>query len=740
MPACCCPAADGREHGAADELCDGLSSRSANGGVEALNDRPAAFLPAHAGLETMSLLTPYRLRWAFTLLLLFRALFALADPPGRVGRVAWLSGPVYLHRAASGQASAALPNWPITTGDVVSTGSGARAEVQIGSAQLQLDSGSVLEFVQVDDRAIRLQLLDGSVIARLASRESAREFELVTRDGRFRVRDAGRYRVDSDRSNTAATVYSGGLRFDASDLSLDLGAGQRARFWNAGGTRYQLLAPVNDDFAAWSWAREQQYGAASQAPPYVSAEMTGAADLDTHGYWSDSPEYGAIWFPRAVAADWAPYRMGRWEWVEPWGWTWVGDEAWGFAPFHYGRWVLYRGAWGWVPGRWVARPVYAPALVAWIGGPPAAGSAWVGARPSVGWFPLAPREVYIPPYRSSAEHVRQVNVTQVANINNASEIASNPRAVAERTRYAHQQLQQAVTTVPADVMTHGRRVRESAPSYPDRMPPGRPPAAQQAPMAPVYGEGTRRPDGRLQPAPANREIEPPLPGSQSRPVAVSPPVAPAVSPARPAAAAAPATPAALAPTPPAPVPRPATVGGQASAVPTGDVARPWPASRAERPEQRALPTPAPLPSLAAPPSGRAPVEAGRSATAQGIDKPEQAPRVPAFPQQAAPRVPAPPTSTAMPAAVPVPSRAPGIDEPRRQERVLTREEPARQQWRPDARVAPAVAPQPIPAPPGRTDSPPRPERPSAPEHARESGRQRDHRADPHDGGRPPDRQ
>ncbi|HNC51422.1 MAG TPA: hypothetical protein PLO14_04155 [Accumulibacter sp.] len=686
----------------------------------------------------MSLPAPYRLRCAVALLL-FHALFAFADPPGRVGRVAWLSGPVYLHRAASGQASAALLNWPITTGDVLSTGSGARAEVQIGAAQLQLDAGSVLEFVQVDDRAIRLQLLDGSVIARLASRESAREFELATRDGRFRVRDAGRYRFDSDRSNTAATVFSGGLRFDAGDLSLDLGAGQRARFWNAGGTRYQLVAPVSDDFAAWSWTREQQYGAASQAP-YVSAEMTGAVDLDAYGYWSDSPEYGAVWFPRAVTADWAPYRTGRWVWVEPWGWTWVGDEPWGFAPFHYGRWVLYGGAWGWVPGRWVARPVYAPALVAWVGRPPAAGSAWVGARPSIGWFPLAPREVYIPPYRSSADHVRQVNGTQVARLDNASDIASNPLAVAERTRYVHQQLQQAVTTVPSDVMTQGRRVRESAPAYPERMPPGRQAVPPQAPMAPAYGDGTRRPDGRLEAGPAYREGAPTLPGNPSRQVPATLPMAPA-APARPAAAPAPAAPAVMAPAPPvsALVPRPATASGQAPAGPAGDAARSVPSSRAERPEQHVLPAPAPLPPAAAPSFQRSPVEVARPATVPGSERPEQRPQVTALPPPSVPRLlPVPPASTAVPAAAPAPSRPPGIDEQRRQERAVVREEPTRQQWRPETR-APVVVPQPMSAAPGRTDAPGRPERSAGPEHPQESGRRREQRADPHDGGRPPDR-
>ncbi|HRF72909.1 MAG TPA: FecR domain-containing protein, partial [Accumulibacter sp.] len=328
----------------------------------------------------LAVLRRWRQLFAFLLISLLAVAPAAADPSGRVGRIAWLSGSVHLHRADSGESSSALLNWPISTGDVLSTGAGARGEVQIGSTLLQLDSGSVLDFVQVDDQRVHLRLLEGSVIARLRSADAASEFEISTREGRFRARDAGSYRFDSDRTVVTATVAAGSLLFEASDRAVEVSAGQRVQFWNDGGTHQHVSAPANDDFALWSAGRDRPVGNSGHAR-YVSPEMTGAADLDAYGSWSDNAEYGAVWFPRAVAADWAPYRTGRWVWVAPWGWTWVGDEPWGFAPFHYGRWVLYGGAWGWVPGRRVARPVYAPALVAWVGTPGVGVSVQVGARP-----------------------------------------------------------------------------------------------------------------------------------------------------------------------------------------------------------------------------------------------------------------------------------------------------------------------------------------------------------------------
>ena len=101
---------------------------------------------------------------------------------------------------------------------------------------------------------------------------------------------------------------------------------------------------------------------------YVAPDVIGYADLDAHGTWSNVPTYGSVWVPRDVGRDWAPYRYGHWAWVDPWGWTWVDDASWGFAPFHYGRWAFVQSRWCWVPGPRHERAIYAPALVAFVGG------------------------------------------------------------------------------------------------------------------------------------------------------------------------------------------------------------------------------------------------------------------------------------------------------------------------------------------------------------------------------------
>ncbi|MFM9885902.1 MAG: DUF6600 domain-containing protein [Burkholderiales bacterium] len=184
--------------------------------------------------------------------------------------------------------------------------------------------------------------------------------------------------------------------------------------------------------------------------------MTGYDELDKHGEWREIPEHGAVWIPHlnTVPEDWAPYRWGRWAWVDPWGWTWVDAAPWGFAPFHYGRWVHHRGFWAWAPGAIGRRPVYAPALVGWVGRPGASVSMSFG--PSVGWFPLAPREVYYPAYPCTPIYLQRMNITHVHNI-----AAIQPRHGAAPNaprRYHHASTLHAVTLVPEGVLAGGRQV------------------------------------------------------------------------------------------------------------------------------------------------------------------------------------------------------------------------------------------------------------------------------------------
>ena len=141
--------------------------------------------------------------------------------------------------------------------------------------------------------------------------------------------------------------------------------------------------------------------------------MTGYEELDSYGDWVPDATYGNVWFPRVVPVGWAPYRYGQWRWVRPWGWTWVDHAPWGYAPFHYGRWVTIGDRWGWWPGGHHVRPVWAPALVGFVGGGTSISIGFGG--PVVGWYPLAPWHRYQPHYRHNPRYVTIINQTIINN-------------------------------------------------------------------------------------------------------------------------------------------------------------------------------------------------------------------------------------------------------------------------------------------------------------------------------------
>jgi hypothetical protein len=207
-------------------------------------------------------------------------------------------------------------------------------------------------------------------------------------------------------------------------------AGQQARFTSGNSLEHQIKdAPNPDGFDEWCKVRDRHEDQSVSAR-YVAPGVVGASDLDEYGSWRDTPDYGHVWVPTSVSPGWAPYRDGHWAWVDPWGWTWVDDAPWGFAPFHYGRWVDFDGYWGWAPGPYGVRPYYAPALVAWYGGPGFGVGFGFGFGGGFGWCPLGFGEPFFPWYGVSRGYFRNVNIsnTRITNITNITNNYYNNRA------------------------------------------------------------------------------------------------------------------------------------------------------------------------------------------------------------------------------------------------------------------------------------------------------------------------
>ena len=336
------------------------------------------------------------------------------DPPTRAARVVDVVGDAWLFDHDTREWVRITRNQTVAEGDRLRTDDRARVSLRSGSTTIWLDERSDLEFSQLDDGQTLLQLDRGDVAVRLRSPENAAETRLRTREGTAQPEREGLYRVEQLDRGSKIYVWQGRMRFEwaRGAMPVSMGTGEQVELWWPDGPRAERGPLYSDGFGDWVLAESREEGDRPVAR-YVSPEMTGAEDLDRYGRWETAPEYGTVWIPTTlVVADWAPYRYGRWVWSRHWGWTWVDDAPWGFAPFHYGRWVNWRGRWCWTPGAYVQRPVYAPALVGWVGGGSVSVSVTVGNRPPpprFGWYPLAPREVYVPGYRHTPRYVTRIN-------------------------------------------------------------------------------------------------------------------------------------------------------------------------------------------------------------------------------------------------------------------------------------------------------------------------------------------
>jgi hypothetical protein len=323
--------------------------------------------------------------------------YAQDDLPGRVGRVADVGGELFLAPQDKPDGWGAIGlNYPVTNGDNLWVGNNGRAEIDFGGGQFRLAADTNLHVSRLDDRQFALFVAQGRVSLRVRVLDPGESARIDTPNAQIAITRPGLYRVDvsQDREHSHLIVREGEANVLTAGAVQQVLPGQSA---DVDGTDPQFADVRNgaglDGFDTWVADRDRFY--ARRTPSYVSPQMVGAADLDRYGSWSQAPEYGAVWYPSDVPADWAPYRNGYWADVGTWGPTWVDYAPWGYAPFHYGRWVYVGNRWGWCPGRYIARPLWAPALVAWTGGAGWGISATVGA-PVYGWVPLAWGEPYRP--------------------------------------------------------------------------------------------------------------------------------------------------------------------------------------------------------------------------------------------------------------------------------------------------------------------------------------------------------
>jgi hypothetical protein len=393
------------------------------------------------------------------------------DPPSRVARLAYIHGAVSFEPAGTDDWVSAVVNRPMTTGDKIWADNDSRAEMHIGSASIRVADNTGFSFLNLTDNVTQIRLSAGTLRVRVKRLGEDETFEVDTPNLAFSILRPGIYRINVNEAGDTTVIKIRGGEGEVTGG----GAAYNMHAWQIG--TFSGVDQINpdidnyerddDDFDRWCADRDRHEDL-SISSRYVSPDVIGYQDLDDYGGWRRVDEYGMIWFPHTTIVGWAPYRYGHWAYIYPWGYTWVDDAPWGFAPFHYGRWVFVNGYWGWVPcppppppGPAVVyvRPVYAPALVAWVGG------AHFGVGVSVGWFPLGPREVFVPSYPVSRTYVNNVNIsnttvnTTVINNyyitrNNTTVINNNITNV----HYVNQSVSGAVTATSQQAFTSAQPV------------------------------------------------------------------------------------------------------------------------------------------------------------------------------------------------------------------------------------------------------------------------------------------
>ncbi|MGE0578978.1 DUF6600 domain-containing protein [Reyranella sp.] len=359
----------------------------------------------HAAIAVMTAIAGSTLAWSSVAL-------AQGEPPARVGRLAYTNGAVSFHDDAESAWRPAVVNTPLTTGDAIWTEPNARSEISLAGTRIRMEGASELDLLALDDEQTRLRLSQGRIDIKTFSLDASQPYQIVTPRGTVTLLQQGDYYVEAGslEDPTRLGVRSGAAQIEALDGQvLAVRPGEVGEVLGDASMPQLRTVSAPPPAPPAFWASRDRLVVYDQPPQYMPAGVTGYEDLNAYGTWVNDGSYGMAWIPRAVPVGWAPYRTGHWVYQQPWGWTWIDDQPWGFAPYHYGRWANRNNRWMWVPPQRDTRPIYAPALVAFVGGVELAVTLADRRNAPVGWFPLGPREVYVPAYTTNRDYYRRIN-------------------------------------------------------------------------------------------------------------------------------------------------------------------------------------------------------------------------------------------------------------------------------------------------------------------------------------------
>ncbi|MBI3448624.1 MAG: FecR domain-containing protein [Acidobacteria bacterium] len=415
------------------------------------------------------------------------------EKPERIVRASFVEGDASYQRGDADDWNDLGANTPLMTGDSVYTAKEARAEISLGRGNFaRLANDTQIDLVSLTSDVTQIGVSSGHMYLQVGSSPQGSTIEIDTPNATAAITAPGTYRVTVDPRRTSFEVVRGGLSVALNGEQLDVDDNETLGLDDAEPPTYEYgRVRPSGPFDAWAAGRDERFQKAESAH-HVHADVDGYEDLDEHGAWRADPTYGSVWVPAGVSPDWAPYQSGRWVWQDPYGWTWVSYESWGWAPYHYGRWVSVGGGWAWVPpppAGFIAptpvvmpQPVYAPALVAFVGGSHWSVGVSIGSQPNIGWVPLAPAEPYYYPWQPAP--TTSVHYTNITVVNSVTVVNQNTFVTGRGDRVHYRPEQVRDVPVMGTSPTGVAPTRDSLASYPPRE--GRkqvaPPPEQQRPF------------------------------------------------------------------------------------------------------------------------------------------------------------------------------------------------------------------------------------------------------------------
>jgi hypothetical protein len=304
------------------------------------------------------------------------------DVTGRVARISYADGDVQIRRAGATDWEKAVANLPVVEGDEIATSAFAKLEIEFDTRTfLRIGERSLFTVTTLRDEGIALSVPQGTVSVHVTDFDKDRSYlEIDFPRSTIAIQKSGSYRIDSgDRDSATARVRvtdDGEARIYSDTSGFTLRSDRGATIYLSGPYEGDWdtadAAQFADSFDGWTLDRDKSIAKQlndSYFDKYYDRDIYGAEDLSGYGDWVYTNNYGYVWRPYRSAissySDWSPYRYGHWRWVPPYGWTWINDEPWGWATYHYGRWVYDSGSWFWTPYGYYRnrRSWWQPALV-----------------------------------------------------------------------------------------------------------------------------------------------------------------------------------------------------------------------------------------------------------------------------------------------------------------------------------------------------------------------------------------